>query len=86
MAARTTGAATAAFDFERAMADLEAVVARLEQGDVPLEEAMQAFERGVALTRACQTALSQAEQKVDMLVEGAAGQQQTVPFGGETSE
>ena len=40
---------------------------RLEQGDLPLEEALKQFERGVALTRACQSALKAAEQKVEIL-------------------
>ena len=55
-------------DFETAMRDLEELVARLEQGDLPLEESLAAFERGVMLTRACQTALKEAEQKVEILL------------------
>ena len=55
-------------DFESSLAELEALVARLEQGDVPLEEALKTFERGVALTRQCQTALRAAQQKVEMLL------------------
>ena len=69
-----------AFEFERSMTELEAVVARLEQGDVPLEEALKAFERGIALTRACQRALTHAEQKVELLVTRADGSSETVPF------
>lgn len=84
--AQAANESPSAFDFEQAMADLEAVVARLEQADVPLEEAMQSFERGVALTRACQAALSQAEQKVEMLVEDADGQPKAVPFGEDPAE
>ena len=49
------------------MHDLEELVDRLEQGDLPLEESLAAFERGVMLTRACQTALKEAEQKVEIL-------------------
>ena len=55
-------------DFESSLAELEALVARLEQGDVPLEEALKTFERGVALTRQCQTALRTAQQKVEVLL------------------
>jgi exodeoxyribonuclease VII small subunit len=55
-------------DFEKSLSELEALVARLEQGDVPLEEALKTFERGVALTRQCQTALRGAQQKVEMLL------------------
>jgi exodeoxyribonuclease VII small subunit len=58
-------------DFELAMRDLEELVERLEQGDLPLEESLAAFERGVALTRACQTALKEAEQKVEILLKKA---------------
>jgi exodeoxyribonuclease VII small subunit len=59
---------TAAPDFELAMRDLEELVERLETGDMPLEESLAAFERGVMLTRACQTALKEAEQKVEILL------------------
>jgi exodeoxyribonuclease VII small subunit len=58
-------------DFETAMRDLEELVARLEQGDLPLEESLAAFERGVILTRACQSALKEAEQKVEILLKKA---------------
>jgi len=58
-------------DFETAMRDLEKLVERLEQGDMPLEESLAAFERGVMLTRACQTALKEAEQKVEILLKKA---------------
>ncbi|MEI8297585.1 MAG: exodeoxyribonuclease VII small subunit [Pseudomonadota bacterium] len=68
------------FDFEKSMADLEAVVSRLEQGDVPLEEALASFERGVGLTRACQEALTSAEQKVELLLARPDGSHEAVPF------
>ena len=55
-------------DFETAMRDLEAIVERLEQGDLPLEESLAAFERGIMLTRSCQAALKDAEQKVEILL------------------
>jgi exodeoxyribonuclease VII small subunit len=60
-------------DFESAMRDLEELVDRLEQGDLSLEESLAAFERGVLLTRACQTALKEAEQKVEILLKKAGG-------------
>ena len=56
-------------DFEASMAELEQIVERLEQGDLPLEASLAQFERGVALTRACQTALRAAEQRVQVLVQ-----------------
>jgi len=53
------------------MRDLEQLVERLEQGDLPLEESLAAFERGVILTRTCQSALKEAEQKVEILLKKA---------------
>jgi exodeoxyribonuclease VII small subunit len=58
----------APIDFEKALADLESLVEKLEQGDLPLDESLKAFERGVELTRHCQVALKQAEQKVEILL------------------
>jgi exodeoxyribonuclease VII small subunit len=68
-------------DFEQALAELEQLVERLERGDLPLEEALKTFERGVALTRHCQTSLKAAQQKVEILLRknGEAGLQ---PFAG----
>ena len=53
---------------EKSLEELEALVARLENGDLPLEQALKEFERGVKLTRQCQTALQEAEQKVEILL------------------
>ncbi|MBX3703441.1 MAG: exodeoxyribonuclease VII small subunit [Steroidobacteraceae bacterium] len=61
-------------DFEAALAELEQIVLRLEQGDLPLEESLKQFERGVALTRSCQDALRQAEQKIRVLAKTAGGE------------
>ena len=63
---------TSAPDFEQALAELEAVVERLEHGELPLEEAVAQFERGIALARSCQDALKQAEQKVEILLARSA--------------
>ena len=56
-------------DFEQALGELETVVERLEHGELPLEEALKQFERGVELARSCQAALNQAEQKVEILLQ-----------------
>ena len=53
--------------FEDALNELETLVDTLEKGDMSLEESLQTFERGVELTRSCQQALKDAEQKVRML-------------------
>jgi exodeoxyribonuclease VII small subunit len=59
-------------DFEASLSELEALVERLEQGDLPLDEALKSFERGVALTRQCQGALKAAQQKVEILLNSSA--------------
>jgi exodeoxyribonuclease VII small subunit len=55
-------------DFEQALAELEALVARLERGDMPLDDALRTFERGVELTRQCQGSLKAAQQRVEILL------------------
>ena len=59
---------TAGFDFENALEELEALVTAMEDGELSLEESLQAFEKGIKLTRECQSALKQAEQKVQVLI------------------
>jgi len=59
--------------FESTLAELEELVARMEAGNLPLEEAMRSFERGVQLTRECQTALQAAQQRVQVLMQRASG-------------
>lgn len=54
-------------DFEKSLQELETLVERLERGDLPLEEALKAFERGVALTRECQGALAAAQRRIEVL-------------------
>lgn len=56
-------------DFESAMNDLESIVEQMEQGELSLEDSLKAFEQGIKLTRQCQDALKNAEQKVQQLVE-----------------
>ena len=68
-------------DFEKALAELESLVERLERGDVPLDEALRTFERGVALTRHCQACLQAAQQKVEILLK-RSGQPEVQPFEG----
>ena len=72
-------------DFELAMRALEQLVERLEQGDLPLEESLAAFEKGVMLTRACQAALKDAEQKVEILLK-KAGQTSVENFAADDAE
>jgi exodeoxyribonuclease VII small subunit len=65
---------TKTFHLEKALADLEELVEELESGDLPLEKAMKKFEDGIKLTRGCQTALKEAEQKVEILLKSAGGE------------
>ncbi|MDD5322603.1 MAG: exodeoxyribonuclease VII small subunit [Methylococcales bacterium] len=68
--------------FEDSLAELEQLVSQLEQGDISLEESLKFFERGVTLTRTCQKALQEAEQKVQILIE-KNGTQTLEPFTDE---
>ncbi len=72
-------------DYEAAVAELESLVERLEQGDISLEESLKLYESGVLLTRDCQEALQSAEQKVQMLIQ-QSGQSSLVDFDPNTSE
>ncbi len=66
--------------FEEALSQLEALVARLEAGDLPLEEALRAFEEGVRLTRLCAARLEDAERRVHLLTRTPEGKEQEGPF------
>ena len=61
-------------NLEKALTDLEEIVEELESGDLPLEKAMKKFEEGSKLTRNCQAALKEAEQKVEILLKSAGGE------------
>jgi len=69
-------------DFEASLKELEALVEKMEQGELSLEQSLKDFERGVALTRACQQALREAEQKVQILM-GKGENAELEPFEGE---
>jgi len=60
-------------NLEKSLADLETLVEELESGDLPLDQAMKKFEEGIKLTRGCQAALKDAEQKVEILLKSAGG-------------
>ncbi|MGB5256613.1 MAG: exodeoxyribonuclease VII small subunit [Woeseiaceae bacterium] len=62
------------FNLEKSLSDLEELVEELESGDLPLEKAMKKFEEGIKLTRGCQNALKEAEQKVEILLQSAGGE------------
>ncbi len=84
----STTTATSAADFERSLEELEAIVDKLEHGELSLDEALKHFERGVQLTRQCQSALKQAEQKVEILMRksGDGDSFEAAPFDADDAE
>lgn len=72
------------FNFEKALQELEELVKKMETGNLSLEESLQYFERGVALTRNCQQALTEAEQKVQILLK-QNGKEELQDFSPEDS-
>jgi len=79
-------------DLEKSLAELEKIVERMEAGDLSLDESLKQFERGITLTRQCQTALRSAEQKVEILLRksgaGASAEEsfEAVPFDDDLSD
>lgn len=71
--------------FEDALNELETIVTQMEKGDLSLEESLAAFEKGVQLTRQCQTSLKDAEQKVQILME-KNGKLEADDFNDDTKE
>jgi exodeoxyribonuclease VII small subunit len=67
------------FNFEKALQELEQLVEKMESGNLSLEDSLKYFERGVVLTRNCQRALAEAEQKVQILL-GKNGEEQLQDF------
>jgi exodeoxyribonuclease VII small subunit len=59
--------------FEDALAELEGIVQRLEKGELPLEDSLAAFERGIALVRLLSQRLNEVEQRVEVLLKSEAG-------------
>lgn len=72
--------------FEEALQKLEAIVTKMEEGDLPLEEALKAFEEGVRLAKFCTSKLDEAERKVEKLIRDQSGKVQTTPFGEEEDD
>ena len=66
-------------DFEAALTELDSIVKKLEEGDIPLEQSLQLFERGVQLSRFCHARLEEAERRIEILNE--RGQLQDAPAG-----
>jgi exodeoxyribonuclease VII small subunit len=71
-------------DFERRLSDLEAVVERLEQGDLPLEESVRLFEEGMKLSQSCKQELDAAEGRIQVLIEQSGGKMKVQDLEVET--
>ena len=69
-------------NFESSLQELETLVEKMEQGDLSLEDSLSHFERGVQLSRTCQQALKEAEQKVEILMQ-KNGQDETTAFSND---
>lgn len=76
---------TSSINFEKTLAELERLVQTMEKGDLSLEESLKHFERGIVLTKSCQQALSEAEQKVSILL-GKDGNAKLEPFNPVNNE
>lgn len=72
--------------FEEALQKLETIVTQMEEGDLPLEETLKAFEEGVRLARFCASKLDEAERKVEKLMRDQAGKLQTTSFSEEEDD
>ncbi|CAN5400671.1 hypothetical protein BH10ACI3_BH10ACI3_24090 [soil metagenome] len=60
--------------FETSLAELEQIVGKLESGDLPLEESLELFEKGIKLSRECRTRLTSAERRIEILMKDANGE------------
>ncbi|MGH8191489.1 MAG: exodeoxyribonuclease VII small subunit [Rhodanobacteraceae bacterium] len=67
--AQEPGERNAVAEFEQSLHELEQLVAKMEGGELNLDESLRSFERGIALYRSCQTALQQAESRVKLLLD-----------------
>jgi len=70
--------------FEKALEKLEAIVEKMEAGNMTLDESLKAFEEGIKLSRFCTQKLDDAERKVELLLKDTNGSITTKPFTGDT--
>jgi len=66
--------------FEQSMSALDVVVRQLESGDLPLEESLKVFEKGIGLVRECEGKLDEAKGKIEQLINESGGELKTVQF------
>jgi exodeoxyribonuclease VII small subunit len=73
-------------DFEAAIAELEGIVKKLEEGDLPLEQSLQLYERGVHLSRYCHARLEETERRIEILNERGEIKPAPASFGSEDED
>jgi len=73
-------------DFEAAIAELEGIVKKLEEGDLALEQSLQLYERGVQLSRFCHARLEEAERRIEILNERGELKAAPAAFAADDSE
>ena len=73
-------------EFEKAFAELEQIVKRLEAEELPLDESLELFEKGIRLSRLCNQKLEQVEKKIELILADSKGQPLTQPFEGEEED
>jgi len=73
-------AAKKPLNLEKSLEELESLIDELESGDLPLDTAMRKFEEGIKLTRSCQAALKDAEQRVEILLRNSGGEESLQDF------
>ena len=71
--------------FETSLAELEQIVTKLEDGDLPLEESLELFEKGIKLSRECRERLTKAERRIEILMKDADGEMVTQEFNTEST-
>lgn len=72
--------------FEAALKRLQAIVEKMERGDLPLEEAVEAYTEGIRLVQVCHQKLDEAEKRVQMLLKDQQGEWSATPFEGPPAE
>ena len=71
--------------FEKSLEQLESIVTQLEAGDLPLEQSLELFEKGISLTRTCRERLATAERRIEILMAGPDGEMTAEEFDPETT-
>jgi exodeoxyribonuclease VII small subunit len=72
--------------FEKDLERLESIVGALEEGGLPLDDALKRFEEGIKLAQRCEKALTDAEKKIEILVKNAEGKLEAQPFGDDADD